>query len=63
MNRREACLAQAAACRARAESDPANRARWIDEAIDWLERAAQSTGRVADGFEGDDDPLTKQDPT
>jgi hypothetical protein len=52
MNRREACLAQAAACRARAETDPANRDRWINEAIDWLERAAQSPGRVAMTFEG-----------
>lgn len=51
MNRREACLAQAAACRARAESDPAIGDRWINEAIDWLERAAQSRGRVAFTFE------------
>jgi hypothetical protein len=56
MNRREACLAQAAACRARAETDPVNRDRWINEAIDWLERAAQSPGRVAVTFEGSDGP-------
>jgi hypothetical protein len=58
MNQREACLAQAAACRARAETDPVNvnRDRWINEATDWLERAAQSPGRVAVTFEGRDTP-------
>jgi hypothetical protein len=61
MNRREACLTQAAACRARAETDPVNGDRWIDEAIDWLERAAHSPGRVAAAFTDNDAPLLTND--
>ena len=51
MDRIGACLTQAAACRARAESDPANRDRWMNEAIDWLERAIQPTGHVEVTFD------------
>jgi hypothetical protein len=60
MNRREACLTQAAACCARAETDPVNGDRRIDEAIDWLGRAAHSPGRVA-AFTDNDAPLLTKD--
>jgi hypothetical protein len=58
VDRKEACLAQA-------EADPANRDRWVDEAIEWLERAVRSPGRVAITFEGrpssaDRDDLRRQ---
>jgi hypothetical protein len=74
VDRKEACLAQAAACRAKAQADPANRGRWIDAAIDWLERAVQFPGRVEIMFEGnhhrpigmtiegDDEPPIANDP-
>jgi hypothetical protein len=41
MDHKAACLAEAAACRikAEAEANPANRDYWVDEAIKWLERA------------------------
>jgi hypothetical protein len=39
MDHKAACLAEAAACRIKAEADPANRDYWVDEAIKWLERA------------------------
>jgi hypothetical protein len=51
MDRKQACLAQAAACREKAESDPANRDHWIDEAIRWLERAAAPINGVAVSYE------------
>ena len=60
MNRKEACLAQAAACRAKAETDPENRHRWIREAMEWLERATHPTGPVAVSFEHNDDPSILQ---
>ncbi|KRQ00875.1 hypothetical protein AOQ71_38325 [Bradyrhizobium manausense] len=39
VDRREACLIQAAACREQAAADPLNHDHWIDEAIRWLELA------------------------
>lgn len=39
MNRKAACLMQAAACRAQAMADPLNHDFWVDEAIRWLELA------------------------
>jgi hypothetical protein len=54
VDRRTACLAQASACREKAETDFANRDYWIDEAIKWLERAATATGGVAMTYETKD---------
>ncbi|MBR0756095.1 hypothetical protein JQ604_28305 [Bradyrhizobium jicamae] len=51
MDRRTACLAQASACREQAEADPANRDYWVDQSIQWLERAAESCGHVAVSYE------------
>jgi hypothetical protein len=51
MDRKAACLAQATACRAKAEADPANRDYWVDESIKWLERAVSSHARLAVTFE------------
>jgi hypothetical protein len=59
MDRRTACLAQASACREKAEADPANRNYWIDEAIKWLERAVTSTGGVAVTYETKDGHRTQ----
>ncbi|MBR0722760.1 hypothetical protein [Bradyrhizobium manausense] len=39
MDRKAACLLQAAACRERAAADPLNHDYWVDEAIKWLELA------------------------
>jgi hypothetical protein len=47
MDRKNACLAQAAVCRQKAEADPANGDFWINEAIRWLELAINPIGRVA----------------
>jgi hypothetical protein len=44
VDRKEACLAQAAVRVARAETDYANRDRWMNEAMDWWERAIQPVG-------------------
>ncbi len=54
MDRKAACLAQAAACRVKAEADPANRDYWVDESIKWLERAIDTHGHLAVTFEVDD---------
>lgn len=54
MDRRAACIAQASACRAKAEDDSANRDHWIDESIKWLER---SNGGLAITFETRDGRL------
>jgi hypothetical protein len=54
MDRKAACLAQAAACRIKAEADPANRDYWVDESIKWLERAVSTPARLAVTFEVDD---------
>jgi hypothetical protein len=53
MNRKEACLAQAAACRERAEADAANRDFRINEAIGWLELAVNPTGHIAVSVESE----------
>ena len=45
-DRKQACLGQARACREKAETDPANRDYWIDEAIKWLERAVAPVGHI-----------------
>ena len=48
MDRKEACLAQALACRDQAAVDPANHDYWIDEAVKWLERwGPQAVRRAA----------------
>src|SRR4051812_6686814 len=44
---RSACIAKAAACREKAQADPVHRDHWIEQTIDWLERAMQETGRVS----------------
>lgn len=51
MNRRQACLAQAAVFREQAEVDPAHRDRWVAEAMKWLERAAAPSSPVRITFE------------
>jgi hypothetical protein len=43
MDRRETCLAQAAMCRDRAESDSLHHDYWIDRTIKWLEQARAIT--------------------
>ena len=52
MDRKAACLAQAAACRVKAEADPANRDYWVDESIKWLERAIDTRGHLAEVDDG-----------
>lgn len=39
MDRKAACLLQAAVCREQAVADPLNHDYWVDEAIKWLELA------------------------
>ena len=39
MDRKAACLLQAAVCREQAMADPLNHDYWVDEAIKWLELA------------------------
>ena len=39
---REECLAQASMCREKAQADPVRNDYWIDQAIEWLQRAMQS---------------------
>lgn len=51
MDRKTACLAQASACREKAQSDPANCDYWIDKSIRWLERAMAPMGGVAIYYE------------
>ena len=51
MDRKGACLVQAAACREKAEADTANRDYWINQAVKWLELAVNPTGHVAISFE------------
>jgi hypothetical protein len=55
MDRKAACLAQADACRARAQADPENSDHWIEESIKWLERAIDPTGGVSMTFETNDE--------
>jgi hypothetical protein len=59
MDRKAACLAQASACRAKAEADPANRDHWVDESIKWLERAVETKGSFAITFEAKDGELIR----
>jgi hypothetical protein len=47
MDRKAACLAEAAACRAKAEADAVNRDYGVDESIKWLERAVDTSARLA----------------
>lgn len=54
MDRKTACLAQASACREKAEADPANSDYWIDESIKWLERAVAPPDGVAIFYEAKD---------
>jgi hypothetical protein len=63
MDRKQACLTQAATCREKAESDPANRDYWIDEAIIWLERATTPTSGVAVSYEIIDGRLVPERPS
>lgn len=58
MDRKTACLAQADACRARAQADPANSDHWIEESIKWLERAIDPTGGLSMTFEAKDEQIT-----
>jgi hypothetical protein len=51
VDRKQACLIKAAACRTMADADPKNRDRWIDEAIKWTERAMAPPARAAVTFE------------
>jgi hypothetical protein len=50
MRDRDAFLKNAAACRERAKTDAAHADYWTDQAIDWLQRAAQ-TSREAVTYE------------
>jgi hypothetical protein len=43
---REHCIAEAAICREKAQSDPARYDYWIDEAVVWLQRAMQTRTAV-----------------
>ncbi|MCA1454052.1 hypothetical protein I6F35_12600 [Bradyrhizobium sp. BRP22] len=63
MDRKAACLAQADACRARAQADPANSDHWIEESIKWLERAIDPTGGLSMTFETRDEPQIATDET
>ena len=47
MDRRSACLHQAALCRERAKAEPARQAFWIAEARKWAQRADDEVGEVA----------------
>ena len=42
MYERRECIAQADACREKAQSDPARYNYWIDEAAIWLQRAIEA---------------------
>lgn len=42
MYQRQECIAQASACREKAQSDPARYDYWIDEAVVWLQRAIEA---------------------
>ncbi|QOZ46144.1 hypothetical protein XH89_23695 [Bradyrhizobium sp. CCBAU 53340] len=46
VDRRAACLMQAAACREQAASDPLNHDYWVDETIKWLELAHAPASQV-----------------
>jgi hypothetical protein len=57
MDHKAACLAEAAACRIKAEADPANRDYWVDEAIKWLERAVDKTVAGVEVDDGSSSPM------
>ncbi|WP_456633671.1 hypothetical protein [Bradyrhizobium sp. USDA 10063] len=61
MDRKAACLAQADACRAMAQADPANSDHWIEESIKWLERAIDPTGGLSMTFETKDEQQLSTD--
>jgi hypothetical protein len=42
MYQREECLVQASICREKAQADPARYDYWIDQAVVWLQRAAEA---------------------
>jgi hypothetical protein len=42
MYRREVCLVHASICREKSKAYPARSAHWIDRAITWHQRAAQT---------------------
>ena len=46
MYQREECIAQAAACREKAQADPDRYDYWIDQAIVWLQRGVQAESAV-----------------
>jgi hypothetical protein len=43
MYQRDKCIAQASACREKAQADPARSDYWIDRAIVWHRRAVQAS--------------------
>ena len=55
VDRRTACLNQANAFREKAIADPERHDQWIDEAVEWLERAMEAGRRVAVTAEVGDD--------
>jgi TPR repeat protein len=44
---REECLVQASICREKAQADPARYDYWIDQAVVWLQRAAEARHKNA----------------
>ncbi|MGY8709280.1 hypothetical protein RAD16_26355 [Bradyrhizobium sp. 18BD] len=46
MDRKAACLMQAAACREEAMADPLNHDYWVDQTIKWLELAHAPANHV-----------------
>jgi hypothetical protein len=57
MDRKTACITQAAVCRKNAKTDPEHQEYWIDETIRWLERAIGRPGDVAVSYEVTDGRL------
>jgi TPR repeat protein len=47
MYQREECLVQASICREKAQADPARYGYWIDQAVVWLQRAAEARHKNA----------------
>ena len=61
MDRKTACITQAAACRKNANTDPEHQEYWIDESIKWLERAIERSGEVAVSYVVIDGRLVSND--
>jgi hypothetical protein len=61
MDRKTACITQAAVCRKNAKTDPEHQEYWIDETIKWLERAIGRSGGVAVSYEVIDGRLVSND--